>query len=105
VSRCGAGGLQEAVAALKEALVLPARYSHLLAAAPLRLRTGEVVGCGAGLIHTGQAVQPGQFYAPRSPSTTPPAGRPSFVTDRDFASRLCLPAVFCAFHGGCCRSC
>lgn len=36
-----AGGLHDAVAALKEALVLPAKYSHLLAAAPLRLRTGN----------------------------------------------------------------
>jgi hypothetical protein len=40
---CAAGGLQEAVAALKEALVLPVKYGHLLATAPLRLRTGEVL--------------------------------------------------------------
>jgi len=38
-----AGGLSEAVAALHEALVMPAKYGQLLAAAPLRLRTGGVV--------------------------------------------------------------
>jgi hypothetical protein len=41
VSHGAAGGLPDAVSALKEALVLPAKYGHLLAAAPLRLRTGE----------------------------------------------------------------
>ncbi len=34
------GGLQEAVAALQEALVLPSKYAALVARAPLRLRTG-----------------------------------------------------------------
>jgi hypothetical protein len=38
---CCAGGLSDAVAALHEALVMPAKYGQLLAAAPLRLRTGE----------------------------------------------------------------
>eukprot|EP00775_Hariotina_reticulata_P002723 gene2723-3020_t len=45
-----AGGLSAAVAALHEALVMPTKYSHLLAAAPLRLRTGLLLfgppGCG-----------------------------------------------------------
>jgi hypothetical protein len=36
------GGLSDAVAALHEALVMPAKYGQLLAAAPLRLRTGEL---------------------------------------------------------------
>ncbi|KAF6257629.1 P-loop containing nucleoside triphosphate hydrolase protein [Scenedesmus sp. NREL 46B-D3] len=44
------GGLGDAVAALHEALVLPAKYGQLLAAAPLRLRTGLLLfgppGCG-----------------------------------------------------------
>ncbi|WIA28210.1 hypothetical protein OEZ86_010771 [Tetradesmus obliquus] len=44
------GGLSDAVAALHEALVMPAKYGQLLAAAPLRLRTGLLLfgppGCG-----------------------------------------------------------
>jgi peroxin-1 len=44
------GGLQEAVQALHEALVLPLKYGKLLAGAPLRLRTGLLLygppGCG-----------------------------------------------------------
>jgi peroxin-1 len=44
------GGLAVARAALKEALELPFKYAALVAAAPLRLRTGLLLygppGCG-----------------------------------------------------------
>jgi SpoVK/Ycf46/Vps4 family AAA+-type ATPase len=44
------GGMAPAKAALQEALVLPLKFGHLLAAAPLRLRTGLLLygppGCG-----------------------------------------------------------
>jgi peroxin-1 len=44
------GGMAAAKAALQEALVLPLKFGHLLAAAPLRLRTGLLLygppGCG-----------------------------------------------------------
>ncbi|GIL79880.1 hypothetical protein Vretimale_12481 [Volvox reticuliferus] len=44
------GGLEDVVASLREALLLPVRYRDLVAAAPLRLRTGALLygppGCG-----------------------------------------------------------
>lgn len=44
------GGLPDVLEALEESLVLPTKYAHLVAQAPLRLRTGVLLygppGCG-----------------------------------------------------------
>ena len=44
------GGLRDVVSSLREALTLPIRHRALVAAAPLRLRTGALLygppGCG-----------------------------------------------------------
>ncbi|KAG2501630.1 hypothetical protein HYH03_000135 [Edaphochlamys debaryana] len=70
------GGLEEVVAALREALLLPIRHRALVAAAPLRLRTGALLygppGCGkthvvAAAVAAVSKVAPLRFFTVKGP--------------------------------------